>query len=110
MPPAPLPQIQHRQMQQPGDSCTLFIGHLTESVSQVELTEYAGSQGGFVKVTMKGEGTPKAVAWAEFISPEFAQVALMNLQAIPLASLGKAPNLEMAKSDTVTGSDRSTRP
>merc|ERR1740121_640397 len=94
---APAPVIQHRPMQHAGDSCTLFIGHLTEAVTQGELSEYAASQGGFVKVTMKGEGSPKAVAWAEFMSPEFAQVALMNLQAIPLASMGKAPNLEIAR-------------
>lgn len=82
------------------DASTLFVGGLGEAVSQQELTDYASSQDGFVQVSMKDEGTPRAVGWVQYASPDLAALALVNLAAFPLPSLGRPPNIEHARTNT----------
>jgi len=101
----------HWQAQQGGysastGSSTLFIGGFGANVSSAELQEYCASQDGFVRVSLKGEGSQRASAWAEYASPNHASQALSMLGQIPLQSLGRPPNLEFSKTDTTSGTDR----
>jgi len=98
----------HWQMAQPqqGGSCTLFIGSLGSDVGVSELQDYCASQEGFTRLSIKGEGTPKASAWAEYATHDHASMALSILTHTPLSSLGRPPNLEMAKNDTNFGTGR----
>lgn len=92
--------------QQTRNASTLFIGSIGESVGQAELHDFCSVCMGFVRVTMRGEGTAKATAWAEFSSPDHAQTAREMLAEFPLPSLGRPPRLEFAKSDTTQGAIR----
>eukprot|EP00927_Polykrikos_kofoidii_P055459 TRINITY_DN49707_c0_g1_i1.p1 TRINITY_DN49707_c0_g1~~TRINITY_DN49707_c0_g1_i1.p1 ORF type:complete len:334 (-),score=60.37 TRINITY_DN49707_c0_g1_i1:35-1036(-) len=89
------------------DSSTLFVGSLTEKVRDHEVESWARTQGGFVSMTMKDEGTQKAVAWVQYESPMFAKMALSGLAGTPLASIGRVPNVEVAKTDIGASRGRS---
>jgi len=82
------------------DQCTLFLGGLGETVSSAEIAEFAATQEGYVQVSMKDEGSPRAVAWAQYSSRDHAMQALANLCMMPVPSLGHPPNIEAARSNT----------
>lgn len=81
------------------DASTLFLGSLGEGTTRQDVEEYAASQEGLLNVTMKDEGSSRAVAWAEYSSPELATMALLNLSSAPIGSAGKVPNVEIARHD-----------
>lgn len=103
-------QVEDNQYADSGEaaSSTLFVGALNALVNSSELREFCSCADGFVGLTMKGEGSPKATAWAEYKTPEHAFMALEMLATSELPSLGQAPNIEIARSAT-TGPNKAAR-
>merc|ERR1712087_261221 len=81
-------------------SSAVFIGALDPQVTEEEIMGLASSQYGFVRLTCKGLGQPRGTAWAQYDSAESAAFACESLRYVPVPSMGKPANVEMAKSET----------
>mmetsp|Transcript_76982 Transcript_76982/g.213989 ORF Transcript_76982/g.213989 Transcript_76982/m.213989 type:complete len:341 (-) Transcript_76982:109-1131(-) len=80
-------------------SSTVFLGSLEPQVTEEEIQSLVLSMEGFVRLTCKSLGQPRATAWAQYVSPAAASAACSHLQQMLVPSMGRVANVELAKSD-----------